>query len=302
MAHGAGHHQSINALPPSRFTNASRPHRTTVCPWPIPTETCEEALAGPCAGPDLRARRGAGRTAFCDGESGAQEKRRRTRVGDDPYQCAPAAHRAGMRAVSKSISFCSRPARVRITAPALRASARRCSTLPARLRAARVVARACCCYGARSRASSEYKCAAAEQVHERKPTSSHHRMPRWPMPTETCQEALAGPCVGPDLRARRSAGRTAFCDGESGAQEKRRRTRVGDDPYQCAPAAHRAGMRAVSKSISFSSRPARVRITAPALRASARRCSKFDSTTARRARSRPCMLLLWRTEPGIIRI
>ena len=92
-----------------------------------------------------------------------------------------------MRAVSKSISFCSRPARVRITAPALRASARRCSTLPARLRAARVVARGCCCYGARSRASSEYKCAAAEQVHERKPTSSHHRMPRWPRPTETCK-------------------------------------------------------------------------------------------------------------------
>ena len=161
---------------------------------------------------------------------------------------------------------CFRP-RLRITAPALRASARRCSTLPARLRAARVVARACCCYGARSRASSEYKCAAAEQVHERKPTSSHHRMPRWPMPTETCQEALAGPCVGPDLRARRSAGRTAFCDGERGAQEKRRRTRVGDDHCKCAPAAHRAGMRAVSKSISFCSRPARVRITAPALRA-----------------------------------
>ena len=167
-----------------------------------------------------------------------------------------------------------------ITAPALRASARRCSTLPARLRAARVVARACCCYGARSRASSEYKCAAAEQVHERKPTSSHHRMPRWPMPTETCQEALAGPCVGPDLRARRSAGRTAFCDGESGAQEKRRRTRVGDDPYQCALAAHRAGMRAVSKSISFSSRPARVRITAPALRA-ARQGQRGGSRLAR---------------------
>ena len=34
----------------------------------------------------------------------------------------------------------------------------------ARLRAARVVARVCCCYGARSRASSEYKCPAAEQV------------------------------------------------------------------------------------------------------------------------------------------
>ena len=167
--------------------------------------------------------------------------------------------------------------RLRITAPALRASARRCSTLPARLRAARVVARACCCYGARSRASSEYKCAAEEQVHERKPTSSHHRMPRWPMPTETCQEALAGPCVGPDLRARRSAGRTAFCDGESGAQEKRRWTRVGDDHYKRAPAAHRAGMRAVLKSTSLFSRPARVRITAPALRASARRCSTLPA-------------------------
>ena len=186
----------------------------------MPTETCQEALAGPCVGPDLRARRGARRTAFCDGERGAQEKRRRMRGGDVHCKCAPAAHRAWMRADPQILFLFSRPARVRITAPALRASARRCSTLPARLRAARVVARACCCYGARSRASSEYKCAAAEQVHERKPTSSHHRMPRWPMPTETCQEALAGPCVGPDLRARRSAGRTAFCDGERGAQEK----------------------------------------------------------------------------------
>ena len=70
-----------------------------------------------------------------------------------------------------------------------------------------------------------------------------------------------------DLRARRSAGRTAFCDGESGAQEKRRWTRVGDDHYKRAPAAHRAGMRAVLKSTSLFSRPARVRITAPALRA-----------------------------------
>ena len=192
-----------------------------------------------------------GRTAVCDGECGAQEKRRRTRDGGSHYKRAPAAHRASMRAVSESISFSSRPARVRITAPALRASARRCSTLSARLRAARVVARGCCCYDARSRASSGYKCAAEEQVHERKPASSHHRMPRWPMPTETCQEALAGPCVGPDLRARRSAGRTAFCDGESGAQEKRRRTRVGSSHYQCArrPIVRRRGRIPKSTSI-----------------------------------------------------
>ena len=198
MAHGAGHHQSINALPPSRFTNASRPHRTTVCPARPGQPRRARKPWRARALPPIYGRVGArGGRPFATAESGAQEKRRRTRVGSSHYQCAPAAHRAGMRAVSKSISFSSRPARVRITAPALRASARRCSTLPARLRAARVVARECCCYGARSRASSGYKCAATEQVHERKPASSHHRMPRWPIPTETCQEALAGPVRWP---------------------------------------------------------------------------------------------------------
>ena len=48
----------------------------------------------------------------------------------------------------------------------------------------------------------DIKCLATTQVHERKPASYHHRMPRWPMPTETCEEALAGPSAGPDLQAR----------------------------------------------------------------------------------------------------
>ena len=87
------------------------------------------------------------------------------------------------------------------------------------------------------------------------------------MPTETRQEALAGPSAGSIYKHARSAGRTAYCDGERGAQEKRRRMRGGDGHYKRAPAAHRAWMRADPQIHFLFSRPARVRITAPALRA-----------------------------------
>ena len=121
--------KNINALPPSRF-NSRNDEPKPLPPGDLNLPNRNErgpAWRARALAPDLQARKSAWRTAFCDGESGAQEKRRRTRAGGSHYQCAPAAHRAGRRAGSKSISFCFRAARVRITAPALRASARRCS-------------------------------------------------------------------------------------------------------------------------------------------------------------------------------
>ena len=138
--------------------NANRPHRTTVCP------------AGPS---QPRRARKPWRARALAPIYGRVEAR-----GGRPFATAKAAHRRsgegrelettrisarrrpivrGCGRFQKSISFCSRPARVRITAPALRA-ARQGQRGGSRLaRPGGRVARRCCCYDARSRASSGYK-------------------------------------------------------------------------------------------------------------------------------------------------
>ena len=118
-----------------------------------------------------------------------------------------------------------------------------------------------------ARPDQRIKYPAATQVHHRRPASAHGRMPHSPMPTETREEALAGPKRWPRFRGEKERGADGHGDGEGGAQEKRRRKRSGDVHCKCAPAAHRAKARADPKIYFHSSRPAIVRITAPALRA-----------------------------------
>ena len=72
-------------------------------------------------------------------------------------------------------------------------------------------------------------------------------MPHSPVPTETREEGPGGPGRWPRFTGALERGADGHGDGEGGAQEKRRWTRAGDNHYQRASAAHRAGMRADAK-------------------------------------------------------
>ena len=122
MAHGAGHHQSINALPPSRFTNASRPHNTTVCPArPCQPRRARKPWRARALALIYRRGRARGGRPFATAKAayGRSGQGRELEAATISARRRPIVRGGGQ--MPKSTSLFSRPTRVRITAPALRA-------------------------------------------------------------------------------------------------------------------------------------------------------------------------------------
>ena len=150
MAHGAGHHQDIKCLAATQVHNASRPHRTTVCP----ARPCQprrarkpwraRALAPICGRVGAR---GGRPFATAKAEHGRSGQGRELEAATISARRRPIVRGCGW--IPKSTSLFSRPTRVRITAPALRAETGPRSAASCTVQ----VARACCCYVATKRLS-----------------------------------------------------------------------------------------------------------------------------------------------------